>query len=439
MQKRIIPLILIVLLLCILPIAFSDNNASAASQLTVRVCVLSENCSNGIDDDCDGLVDTQDADCYQPPAVNPPGGNWGGGAPQQIAEITSIQTGDPIAKKETGIFVLAKNLSAENREFYIQATVLGENLIEYEQAKIMEILGNSSELISFGGWVPEKKGEKILRARIYNKEKTIVIDEKIKKLEVKDEILFDLEIRKLVGVAKPGDELAFDILVVNNATFYNDFELSYWVEDTEKNKLAISQKIIAVKPNEEHVSSESLFIPIGAKVGNYFLRAQIKAGGVEVNAYKTFVVAEGNEYYEKATLWIGNTCEGVLEKINSLEEKGIDVNEEKQEYVYWCEINAESITRLSNQGKKDEADSIIKSFPETFDEINRNLAGKENKLKEDALNALNYNGFFFFVQMLLIVLAIFFMLLLIASERKKRGAKPVKKQIRWIKYRWKDK
>ena len=338
MHKQIFFVMLIAFLL-VFPTAAIAENLVASSQLVVRVCLRNEICNNGIDDDCDELIDQQDSDCALPPIIiYVPGGGGGGsgGVPQSIVGIESIQTETPITNKEISAFVLVKNQTVEKKEFVVLFTVLGEDLIEYEQSRLVEIQGGSSELVSFDGWMPKTKGQKILRARVYDKEKTIVLDEKVQALEVTENILFDLEITKILGVVRPGDNIEFEIKVINKADYYSDFNLTYWIEDLNGNKLVFSEKVIAVKPGTEYIASEYLVVPSNFVLGTYLLKAQINTGDTKTTAYKSFIVSQGDIFYVKAEQWMEDSCNELLGKINSLKEAGIDTTKEANSYQNLC-------------------------------------------------------------------------------------------------------
>ncbi|MDD4082347.1 MAG: hypothetical protein PHD05_03070 [Sphaerochaetaceae bacterium] len=89
MQK--IYFILVTFLICLVctPFGFSSDY-SDSSQFVLRVCVFDENCTNGIDDDCDGSIDKLDSNCYIPPSNGSSGTTTHPNVPKDVPSMSTI-------------------------------------------------------------------------------------------------------------------------------------------------------------------------------------------------------------------------------------------------------------------------------------------------------------------------------------------------------------
>jgi len=243
-----------------------------------------------------------------PPAVDPGGeggGGGGGGGGSQDDELKASIKNFKLEPLEIGVPASA-SLSVSNemlrtRYFLVKLQILrGDDLVFYSEESVPSVKAKQTVDVFFTEkWVPKTAGTFIVTVVLSSDDKMIKYDEEVFRHDVEGTIRYDLEAICSKPLATGGIPYELNILAYNLGDYYEDVSLSWWIEDSEGQKIGLSSTPIAVFPGETIEKPVSVFIPASAKPGTYTAKVKLTFRDVERNSVCSFTVQTSQIYYSE--------------------------------------------------------------------------------------------------------------------------------------------
>ncbi|MFH1894961.1 MAG: hypothetical protein ABIJ74_00040 [archaeon] len=312
---------------------------------------------------CGNESDSNSSGRFTVPAVSTPSGDTGGtggggggggsGSEKLKASIKDFSL-EPL---EVGVpasaWISFTNEMLRTKDFLVKIQILrGENLVFYSEETIPLVNARKTAEAFFSEkWVPETAGTHIVTVVLSSPDKMIKYDENVFRYDIAGEPRYDLEAICSDISATSGMPYDFNIVAYNLGDYYEDVELSWWIEDSRQQKIGFSSTPVAVFPGKSIKKTVSVFIPTNVVPGVYTAKVNLLFKEVERNAFCSFTLKSPKVYYGELLAELeleiakleeelkvkegqGVVVDYIVEKLNKLKGKMILLKEKAGNYDY---------------------------------------------------------------------------------------------------------
>ena len=198
--------------------------------------------------------------------------------------------------------------------FLVQMQVLrGEKLEFYTEERVPFLEPGKAFRVSFAEkWVPKAAGTYVVTITLSSPDKMIKYDVQTTRYDIEGIPRYDLEAICSQPAVTAGLPYDFNIVAYNLGDYYEDVDLSWWVEDEKNQKIGFSSTPLAVFPGDSIERKASIFIPNSTKPGTYTARVRLDFKEVTRDAFCSFTVQSPQIYY-------GDVLSELEEQVNKLE------------------------------------------------------------------------------------------------------------------------
>jgi uncharacterized membrane protein YgcG len=117
-----------------------------------------------------------------------------------------------------------------------------------------------------------------------------------------NDVIYDVGVVVENKTVEPGNYVTAKIIVDNQLAPFQDISLSWWIEDSNGNKIDEGSSPVAIRTGESITWTKNLYIYPETPVGSYKFWAKIVHDGEEKKAYDTFgVVAPQSQFQSKSS------------------------------------------------------------------------------------------------------------------------------------------
>ena len=276
------------------------------------------------------------------------GGGGGGSGGSGSGEAAAIR-GFKLEPLKLGLQAVASAQVSQNslvkKNLLLQMKVVRGDEVEFyteqETGYLLPVRTYEVELVE--KWTPNYAGAYVVTINLLSADKKTKYDTKTIRQEIAGDLRYDLLIECPQPIATAGKPYNFKISAKNFGDYYDDVEVSSWIESEEGQKIGLSSAPIAVKPDSSLDKDLSVFIPDSTPYGTYSAKAKLVFGNEERKASCTFSLKSPQAYYlellsqleaqlerlegrVKEKVSEGATSEYMLEKVNELRKNISEMN-----------------------------------------------------------------------------------------------------------------
>ena len=273
-----------------------------------------------------------------PPAVDPGGGGGssgggGGGSsdPDDLlkANITEFKLEPVEIGTPATAFISILNNMVIHRDFLVKMEILRDGRLEfYSEQTIESVPGRQTrEAVFAEQWTPKIAGTYIITVTLMSTDKRISYEIETFRYDIEGTFRYDLEVNCSKGSTTTSLPFEFNILAFNLGEYYEDVELSWWVEYKEGGKIGLSSAPIAIEPDKTLEKTVVVFISENVPSGNYTANAKLVFKDFEKTAFCSFTVKSPDKYYEELVAQAEEEITKLEEKLEQQKSQGIDVRD----------------------------------------------------------------------------------------------------------------
>ena len=122
--------------------------------------------------------------------------------------------------------------------------------------------------------------------------------------------------------AASGQPFDFKIFAKNMGDYYEDVDLTWWVEDSIGQKYGVSSSPVAIRPENDFEKPASVFIPLDVAKGQYNAKARLRLKTLEANASCAFVLSTPEEYFSTTLADISSRLDALEKRIDEKTSSG---------------------------------------------------------------------------------------------------------------------
>src|SRR3989338_8611259 len=269
--------------------------------VTFVVCHYAETCYNGIDDNCDGVIDEG---CTIAPPVTPEAPSPGGGGSPLPPPVVGgysleLQAFDAVLGDSPMINVIVKNNSNVETELALRLRLEknGQTVFTYPVQKNKVHKGET--IFVFDDWNATQAGRLYVIAELLDRDENKVLSSRAGVVTITAEFLFDIAIEDLKYVMRPGEDQNILILLHNKG-----------------------------------------------QIGDYLLKAEISFGAQKASAFASFEIPLLSEYRSKVLEELNRRLKEAADLIESKKKENADTSDAERK---WNDIQAQihELTRES--------------------------------------------------------------------------------------------
>jgi len=183
--------------------------------------------------------------------------------------------------------------------FLVQLQVVrGNQVVAYSEEKVLFLVSGKTTRVDFPEvWTPDAAGTYLVTITLASLDKRVVYDIQTKRFDIVGDLRYDLEVVCDQIVARSGKPFNFAIKAMNFGDYYEDVDLSWWIQNSTGEKFGFSSSPYAVIPNGSFDKNASVFIPDSLPFGTYTARARLIFKDVEKESFCTFTLTSPQTYY----------------------------------------------------------------------------------------------------------------------------------------------
>ena len=316
--------------------------------VTFVVCHYAETCYNGIDDNCDGVIDEG---CTIAPPVTPEAPSPGGGGSPLPPPVVGgysleLQAFDAVLGDSPMINVIVKNNSNVETELALRLRLEknGQTVFTYPVQKNKVHKGET--IFVFDDWNATQAGRLYVIAELLDRDENKVLSSRAGVVTITAEFLFDIAIEDLKYVMRPGEDQNILILLHNKGQIEDDLVLTYWVEDALGRNISSQSTSLFIPSDKPLRINVQLPLPKTAPSGDYLLKAEISFGVQKASAFASFEIPLLSEYRSKVLEELNRRLKEAADLIESKKKENADTSDAERK---WNDIQAQihELTRES--------------------------------------------------------------------------------------------
>lgn len=299
--------------------------------------------------------------------------------------------------------------------FLVTAQITQGNVLEYySEGKILDLKPQTPTDTYFAEkWIPGLAGTHILTVKLLSLDKATNFDTNISRLDIAGELKYDLILTCLNNEAAPGTIVDFNLLLYNAGDYYEDVELSWWMQSPDGAEFGRIIIPIASYPKQFIYRTQSLFVPSDAELGAYKIRARVTRAASVKEAECSFQVVSGPQYYLNVLYELDKEIEELLQKAEEKKAQGFDVS-----YIERMLENArKELERIRGRVLQDKLERVEEDILRVKDSI------AEASTMLDLMVPQLQLPLFLFGVVALIVLIVLLIILLLSRRKKKKERK----------------
>ncbi|MBI2598215.1 MAG: hypothetical protein HYW50_03400 [Candidatus Diapherotrites archaeon] len=194
--------------------------------------------------------------------------------------LTTMQ-GLDLSKRKLNFEVTVLNNGKQASSFLVLVTVLNGNEVEFAgEEQVLFAPPKSLQKVMFKKfWSPKKAGEYSANISV------ISLDKRTKFAELNDTFSFsgkkdyELKAECVTDTVAAGSDFIGKIFLKNTGDYFEDILLSMQIENSSENILKGTSTSLALKPAEEKILTQSIYISAGTKSAKYALNASVYFNG----------------------------------------------------------------------------------------------------------------------------------------------------------------
>lgn len=142
----------------------------------------------------------------------------------------------------------------------------------------------------------ETTGSHTLNIQIFKADGTEELSKYVESFDVGGELVYDLAVTCLDTHVLPGKEVSARINIINLGDYFQDIQLTWWVESPIGEKIGQGALPLALYTNEARNLIRGVFIPDDAQKGGYSFKARLIRGELVLNGQCSFQVEGSKEF-----------------------------------------------------------------------------------------------------------------------------------------------
>ncbi len=317
-----------------------------------------------------------------------------------------LQIGSP-----SGILVDVQNTGNVKNDYILTVLIRqGRDIeFEYEEALTGVEIGETRNLVLSEKWTPLLGGSHIIILSLYSANRDSKFDEIIHVFDLAGNFRYDVIVECLKPFIKLGSQMDANITYWNMGDYFEDVDVSYWVEDFEGRIFGKTALPIALFPNEPQSFLGSVFIGQTAKPGQYNFWAKVIHNQLIKESFCSFSVEREESYYLKVIEMLEEDLNNALKCIEDKKNARLDVSALEIKYL--------SIKEALDLLKQKFLLGNFTNADEELDVLRARIIDLSTECNAVFQPMFMLNLFFIFLLLLLLILLILF---LIWKRRKKK-------------------
>ena len=290
----------------------SNTDSNSAGRLTVQAAAGSGSPGGGTTGGTGGSTGTGAS------------GGGGGGDPNFKAGLRGLEIEPLELAVENLVTVIATNGASKETSFILQLQINRGGKLDFYTEEAIPYLGPGKSLrITFAeNWVPLYAGSYVVTVNILSSDKRTKFGTTSKKFDLVGDFRYDLEAICSQTIAAGGIPFYFNILANNMGDYYEDVELSWWIESESGKTFGFSSEPVAIIPQTTLARNVSVFIPENTKPGKYKAKARLVINDVEKNGACEFTVKSPPVYYDEVLQQLEEQARRLNENLNEKASQG---------------------------------------------------------------------------------------------------------------------
>ena len=252
------------------------------------------------------------------------GSGGGGGDPNFKAGLRGLEIEPLELGAENFITIIATNGASKETQFIVQLQIARGSKVDFYTEKPIPYLGPGKSMrITFEeAWLPQYAGSYIFTLTLVSADKSTKFAVTSKKIDLVGEFRYDLEAICNQTVAAGGIPFYFNILASNMGDYYEDVDLSWWIEDEAGKTFGFSSEPVAIVTSTTLTKNISVLIPENTKPGKYRAKTRLVINDVEKNGACEFTVRSPPVYYDEVLNQLEEQAKRVFENLNEKTSQG---------------------------------------------------------------------------------------------------------------------
>ncbi len=363
-----------------------------------------------------------------PAAASPqdPGGGGGGGGGGGSVKLKASIKDFSLEPLELGAPVIVSlsvlNEMMTKKDFLVKLEILKEGKLEfYSEQLVLDVVRKKTEEVIFAEkWVPKIAGTYVATVTLLSSDKKVNYYSETLKLDIEGNLRYDLEIICSKDEITSGLPYYFNIIAYNLGDYYEDVELSWWLEDEKQQKIGFASVPVAITPEKSLTRMVLIFIPTNISPGVYTARTRLVLKDVTRDSFCSFLVRAPEDYYSELLSELEHQIQGLEEDLKTKKEQGVvvdyiveELNELKEKYLL-----------IKEKVNSAEYADLDRDITDLFAELN-DLRDLSEKLEKEA--AIDIRAMLFSLQTFLVAIFLITIITLLYGRRKGIRIKGVKK------------
>lgn len=201
-----------------------------------------------------------------------------------------------ISKINLELLPLIQNTGTASGDFSFFITISNGQEVEYFYEYLIKDLKASEvrEINIDKKWQPTLAGTHKILLEIFSTDKKTKYAELAESFDLAGQFKYDVVVSCKQTSVTAGNDIAATITLQNFGDYFEDVDVSWWIENPSGNRIGQSFVPLALQPREPKNIEENIFVPQNAAQGQYVFKAQVNYRG-ETRAGSCSFYVEGQE------------------------------------------------------------------------------------------------------------------------------------------------
>ena len=203
------------------------------------------------------------------------------------------------SKDEATIVAVIQNTGTGSGDFLLAATIfMGRDVEYFEETAIKDLAVGEKRDVSFEKkWLPRLAGTNRVLLEIFSPDKKTKFGELVDSFDLGGQFTYDVKVQCSETSINSGNDIGANIELLNLGDYFEDIDVSWWVEDQSGKQVGLSSIPLALFPREPKQILQKIYVPQDWQSGSYTFKAQVEYGGKKKQGSCSFTVESANPNY----------------------------------------------------------------------------------------------------------------------------------------------